>query len=293
MSSTVHDAQDKVNRAIAGRRLRWPAPTIDTRAAGTRSLRLGLKAPTNDPALKLGDFLTGHVPAHPKICDHFKRRTFGLYENDRYGDCGPTGVANHLRMVSGALLGAEVIPSQSDVFDLYRRSGAPNFNPLTGDGDTGVVLQTMLAALLKGGLGNGAGGVVKPVAFAKVRTDSDAELEAAASIFGMLWGCALDVAQQSQSTSPYPEWTYQPSQAWGGHCVMSGAYEPSGEGELVDVISWDMRIPTTRNFRDGQLQEAWVIVWPWLLTHPDFQSGVNTDGLSRAFRDITGRRMAT
>lgn len=265
-----------------------------------RSIKLGLKPPTNKPALALGDILTGTTPTHPPIADHFKGRTFGLYENDRYSDCGPAAVANHLRMVSGALLGVEIVPSQQDVFDLYHTQN-PSFNPLTGTGDYGVVLQSLLASLLRVGIGNGRGQKVRPLFYGKVRVDSDQELEAAASIFGALWGVRLQVAQQHQSVTASPTWDYVASPEWGGHCVMNGAYEQASMTSVgskpvyqtdIDVESWNIRIRTTPTFRQHQLQEAWVIGWPWLLTHPGFQAGVDLSGLRSAFKSLTGREMA-
>jgi hypothetical protein len=249
--------------------------------------KLGRRPPSNKPALRLGDILTGVVPAHPATADHFRQLPFGLYANDKYGDCGPTSVANLVRLVSGGLLGTEVQPSQDDVFDLYRRSGNPNFNPQTGADDNGVDMQTMLEALLSGGIGDGRGGVLLPVAFAKVDVTSDDQLTAAVSIFGgSLWGVDLQVAQQTQTDAHPPKWDYRHSGEWGGHAIVAGAYE---SGALEDVISWATRVETTSGFRRHQLQEAWVVVWPWNLEHPAFQEGVDLAALASAYKALTGR----
>ena len=249
--------------------------------------KLGRRPPSRKPALALRDILTGVVPAHPATADHFKTLAFGLYENDKYGDCGPTSVANLVRLVSGGLLGSEVQPSQDDVFDLYRRSGNPHFDPATGADDNGVDMQTMLEALLAGGIGDGRGGKVKPVAFAKVDVSSDDQLSAAVSIFGgCLWGVDLQSAQQAQTDAHPPKWDYHKTGEWGGHAIVSGAYEA---GALEDVISWATRIQTTSAFRRHQLEEAWVVVWPWNLDHPGFQAGVDLTALPAAYKSLTGR----
>jgi hypothetical protein len=250
--------------------------------------KLGRRPPSGKPALRFGDFLkAGVAPAHPATGDHFKQLAFGLYENDKYGDCGPTSVANLVRLVSGGLTGTEVMPSQDDVFDLYRRSGNPNFNPQTGADDNGVDMQTMLEALLSGGIGDGRGGVLLPVAFAKVDVTSDDQLTAAVSIFGgSLWGVDLQVAQQAQTDAHPPKWDYHHSSEWGGHAIVAGAYE---SGALEDVISWATRVETTSGFRRHQLQEAWVVVWPWNLEHPAFQEGVDLAALASAYKALTGR----
>src|SRR5436190_16980905 len=103
-----------------------------------------------------------------------------MYGNDQYGDCGPVSVANYIRLVTQYLTGAEVAVSQDAVFDLYRRSGNPNFDPATDADDNGVDMQTMLEALAAGGIGGG----FKPVAFAKVDVTRVDEVRAAIAIFG-------------------------------------------------------------------------------------------------------------
>lgn len=250
--------------------------------------KLGRRPPEQRPALMFADIRTGAIPEHPAAADHLGAIEFGLYQNDRYGDCGPTMCANYVRLVSTALLGEMVAPSQTDVFDLYRRSGNPNFDPKTGADDNGVVLQTMLDTWLKEGMGDGHGGIVKPVAFAKVDVTSDDELEAAVSIFGgCLWGVDLEVAQQSQTDANPPVWDYRRSGEWGGHAILDGKYEQDRQ----TVVSWAMRIATTDAFRRRQLEEAWVVVLPWHLDYPGFQLGVDLDALASAYRALTGRTL--
>jgi hypothetical protein len=252
------------------------------------SLKLGL-AP-NDPnrdSLDLSPLLSGYVPKHPVAVNHFGKVEFGLYENDKFGDCGPTGVCNLVRLVSTALTGKMVAPSQDDCFTLYRQSGNPDFDPETGAGDNGVSLQVMLEALLKNGIGDGKGGVVKPVAFGKVNAQDEAELDAAVSIFGgLLWGVDLDVAQQAQSSEKTPVWEYVKSADWGGHCVMNGEYNEAQN--TASVISWDENVMTSSKFRQEQLQEAWAVIWPWNVGHPAFQAGINAAALAAAFKELTG-----
>jgi NAD(P)-dependent dehydrogenase (short-subunit alcohol dehydrogenase family) len=241
--------------------------------------KLGLRPPTNAPALMLAEILSGSVPAHPAAADHFGKLQFALYGNDRYGDCGPTSVANLVRLVSAGLTGRMVAPSQGDVFDLYRRSGNPGFDPATGADDNGVVMQEMLDALLAGGIGG-----LRPVAFAKVDVTSDDELNAAVSIFGgLLWGVTLEVAQQQQTD----QWAYQKTDVWGGHAVVNGAYS----GVIDVVVSWAERIRTLASFRRFQLDEAWAVIWPWNLDHPAFQEGVDVSALADAYHRLTGKTL--
>ena len=250
-----------------------------------KTLKLGLRKPKNAPALELGRFLTGVVPAHPAAADHFADTTFGLYENDRFGDCGPVSVANLIRLVSRALTGTEIQVPQDAVFDLYRRSGNPTFDPATGEGDDGVDLQTMLEALLAGGIGG-----FTPLAFAKLDPSDSAQLNAAVSIFGgVLWGVQLQKAQQAQTDEKPPVWDYKKTPIWGGHAVLQGRYDEAAG--TADVISWALDVETTAEFDQRQLQEAWVVVWPWNIAHPAFQAGIDLAGLSAAYQELTGRQL--
>lgn len=254
--------------------------------------KTGRRKPKNAPALPLARLLTGVFPAAPVASDHFKGATFGLYGNDKYGDCGPTSVANLIRLVSKALTGVEVIPSQADVFDLYRRSGNPNFDPSRGGGDNGVDMQTMLEALLSGGIGDGKGGKIKPVAFAKVNVDDDGELKAAVAIFGgCLWGVNLETAQQAQTDAKPPKWDHKASGEWGGHAVLNGKYEPEGSGVDAEVISWAQDVETTDAFRAKQLEEVWVPIFPWHLEHPAFLAGIDVQALAAEYKALTGKEL--
>jgi len=260
---------------------------LEHRAAGIHDhprFKLGRRPPKKAPALMLADFLTDVVPEHPATGDHIKALPFGLYENDTYGDCGPTSVANLVRAVSAGLLGTEVQPTQDDVFDLYKRSGNPEFDPSDpgGPGDAGVDMQTMLEALLSGGIGG-----VKPLCFAKIDVLNDAEIDAAVSILGgTLWGVNLLTPQEAQTEQTHI-WDYEPGYEWGGHAVLNAAYS-EGAG-LEDIITWAERVKTTMAFRRHQLEEAWAIVWPWNIDHPAFQDGIDVQALANAYHALTGK----
>lgn len=245
--------------------------------------RLGRRPPKNSPHLKLASFLTGVVPEHPAAVDHLAGATYGLYGNDQFGDCGPTSVANQRRLVTAHLSGAEQDPSQNDVFDLYRRSGNPGFDPATDADDNGVDMQTMLEAVQSGGIGG-----VRCLAFAKVDTSNLDEARAAISIFGsVLLGVNLETAQQNQTGNGL--WDYQPSGEWGGHAVLAGRYTSASRGGDVAVVTWAEIVATTDAFWTRQVDEAWVVVWPEHLGTVEFQQGVNLAQLGADFTALTGR----
>jgi hypothetical protein len=250
-----------------------------------KSFALGRRPPSNKRALEFGSIWTGTIPATQ---DNLEGPTFGLYGNDRFGVCGPTYVANLVRLVSKWLVGTQIEPSQDDVFELYRRSGNPDFDPNTGAGDSGVDMQTMLEALLKYGIGDGKGGVVKPLAFAKLNVRDENALRAAVAIFGGCgWGVDLELAQQDQSV-PGGTWDYKRSGDWGGHAILNGAYE---QALIDDVITWAMRVKSTQAFRSKQLEEAWVVIWPWNLGTAQFQQGIDQDALQQQYHNLTGKTL--
>jgi hypothetical protein len=249
------------------------------------SRKLGRRPPKNAPALELVRSLTGVVP-HPATADHFGRvADFGLYGNDQYGDCGPVSVANYIKLVSLYLTGREVSVSQADVFDLYRRSGNPGFDPVTDAGDNGVDMQTMLEALTRGGIGGGH----RPVAFAKVNVTSPVEIQSAIAIFGgVLFGVTLDVAQQTQTDAGGP-WDYTRSAVWGGHAVVAGQYTGAITGPDISVVSWAQVLGTTDAFLAHQLDEAWVVIFPEHLGTTAFVEGVDVATLAADYQALTGR----
>jgi hypothetical protein len=244
--------------------------------------RLGRRPPKRAPSLKLGPLLTGALPPVPVTADHFGQISdWGLYGNDRFGVCGPVSVANYIKMVTRYLTGTEVSVTQADVFDLYRRSGNPHFDPVTDADDNGVDMQTMLEALTRGGIG----GAHQPICFAQVDHTDPAEVRAAVAIFGgVLFGVDLRVAQQAQTDAGL--WDYVPgSQEWGGHAVLCGTYR---SGAVADV-TWAMVVGATDAFLAHQLDEAWVVVMPEHLGTTAFLQGVDLPAMKEAFTTLTGR----
>lgn len=253
--------------------------------------RLGRRPPKRAPALRLGRYLTGVVPAHPLTADHFgKVAAWEMGGNDQFGTCGPTSVANLRRLIVGYLAAGApaVVPTLADVFDLYRRSGNPRFDPSLPAGDPiqddkGVDMQTMLEALVAGGIGG-----VKPLAFAAVDHASLDELRAAIDLFGgLLYGVTLEMAQRTQTDAGL--WNYLASPEWGGHAILAGRYTSRARGEDVAVVTWTQVVGTTDAFEAHQLQEAWVVIWPELLASASFQAGVDLGVLAADYKALTGK----
>lgn len=238
------------------------------------------------PQLEIGKYLTGKVPAHPSAVDYFGRVTdWGMYGNDRFGVCGPTEIANNRKLTSLYLTGVEQSPTQEDVFDLYRRSGNPNFDPETGEDDNGVNMQVMLKSVLDEGIGG-----VKCLAFAHVNVHRPEEVRAAIAIFGGVhFGVNLMTAQQGQPDM----WAWTPgSFEWGGHAVMGGLYvAPAHTRDYPDVsvITWAEIVAMSKQFEQHQVEEAWVVIWPEHLGDKSFQAGVDLSELKTDYKALTHR----
>ncbi|TCO57159.1 hypothetical protein [Actinocrispum wychmicini] len=246
---------------------------------------LGRRPPKDAPALHAGRFLRlDTAPAHPTTVDHLSNiRDWALYANDRFGVCGPAATANLRKQVTKYLTDHETSPTLADVFDLYRRSGNPDFDPATGADDNGVDLQTMLEAVHAGGIGG-----TTCLGFAKVDVANLDEVRASISIFGsLLLGVNLEVAQQTQTTTGL--WDCTPSNVWGGHAVLAGRYSSATRGDDIDVITWAEIIGTTDAFWERQVEEAWVVIWPEHLGTAAFQAGVDVAALASDYLALTGR----
>ena len=244
--------------------------------------KLGLLPP--DPSRKVLKlrWRQGVVPPSPDRVDHLTGWSFDMGGNNQFGTCGPTSVANSEEMTTAWLSPPEKEIALNDVFDLYRRSGNPNFDPRTGRGDAGVVMSVMLSALQRGGIGGHT-----PLAYAQLDDTSDASVAACIDRFGgVLFAVTLEVAQQHQTD--LGTWDYSRSSVWGGHAILAGAYDlPSG---MFDVVTWQKRVRTTQRFRRNQLDEVWVILWPDIVNSGKlFDAGVDLVQLAADYETLTGR----
>ena len=80
------------------------------------AFRYGRLPPTNAPALSLGRFLTGTVPAHPAAEDFLHQLSgWQMLGNDTAGDCVAVTWANTRRLVT-RYLSTENYPSQAQVW---------------------------------------------------------------------------------------------------------------------------------------------------------------------------------
>lgn len=247
--------------------------------------------------------LTGAVPQHPLTVDHLAMvLAWNGQTNYWYGTCGPVYVYNSAIATWQYLLGQMISGTDEQVFDFYRRSGNPSFDPDAPPGpdgyvpgDDGVEMTVMLAELVRNGIeithADGGTERIKPYCFGSVPVGTYEALHATTSIFGGLGMASdLDVAQQGQTDNGL--WEYVPRSApWGGHATLGGAYTSRLGPGLADIalITWMERVSTTQPFITHQLSEAFAVVWAPLWDHPDFQAGVDRAALAADFTAVTGR----
>jgi hypothetical protein len=232
----------------------------------------------NRARLKLKSFLKADFGVdYPEAMDDISPVQFALDGNDRYGTCVPTGFDNFRRLVTQLLSGSRIDASWEDIKAWYR-SQNPGFDDVnySDANDQGMVIQYFLEWLVKQGLILG---------FAEVDYKDDAELAAAAYLFlGLIIGVDLQTSQQGQTGQGY--WDYvSGASEWGGHCVMLGAYEPGG----FDVETWLRRVRMTDAFRKNRVFEAWAVILPDHVAHPNFRAGMDLQKFATAYEKMTER----
>lgn len=241
------------------------------------------------PTLRLGNLLTGTVPAHPVAVDHYSKvNAWGMLGNDNYGDCGPAMVEHDRMLVSKYLANITLPASLTDTLDLYTRSGNPHFPT----DDNGVVIADMLAEVHANGIGP-ASARVKSVAYAQVNIADLDEIRAAVAIFGSVHlGVDLQTAQQAQTDRGGP-WDYSLSQEWGGHAILAGYYTSdttAGHPDL-SVVTWGKPMGVTDAFWRRQTREAWVVIWPEHLGTAEFLAGVDQSALIADYAQVTNGKV--
>lgn len=249
----------------------------------------GKRTPKNAPALDFAPLLTGVAPAHPDRVDYLAQfAAWDMLGNSTAGDCVAVTWANFRRLMN-TLRASVDYPDQDQVWQVYRTQnpgfdpdGSSNTNGPGSPADQGMEVQTLLEYLQKTGGPDG----VKVVCFGKVDpTDEDA-VDAALAIFGGLWvGMTVKQENERQFAAGQP-WDYSPdSPDVGGHSVLGGGYEAPG----IKFITWATETEFTDMFRQHQVDELWVVVWPEHLGTRAFLEGIDQQKLADSFGQLTGR----
>ena len=261
-----------------------------------RHVKLGRRhTDKSRPLVRLS--LTGVVPDHPATDDHLSAvPTWNGDTNFNYGTCGPCDCANSVIACYKYLLGQDISVSDGAIYDLYRRSGNPDFNPTTGEGDNGVDMTVMLAALVRGGITithpGGGTETVRPLLFGTVPLDVPSFEATTAIMGGVTMASTLDVAQQNQ-TGDTSNWDYVTgSGVWGGHATYGGLYVPQGGAHelLAKLVTWTQPQGFTPGFFAHQVEQLFAIIWQPLWDHPAFMAGMDQQAMVADYEVVTHTR---
>ena len=198
-------------------------------------------------------------------------------------NCVAVTWANTRRLVT-AWLSTENYPTLAQVETFYETQ-----NPGFPAEDNGMDIQTALEDLVANGGPDG----VKALGFAKVDCTNPAEIKAAIAIFGSVWtGINVLAANQTEFGNGQP-WDYVVgSPVDGGHSIITGGYGTPGAGALGGderFITWAAETSFTDSFWSHEAEEAWVVIWPEMLTDPDFLAGVDITTFAADYLAITGK----
>jgi hypothetical protein len=250
----------------------------------------GRRAPKRARAISLSRILTGTVPTHPTAADYLATLGGGwqMRGNDVAGDCVAVAWANIRRLLT-AIAGAEYYPTQDEVWAVYKTQNSgfdPNGTAETnGPGsshDNGMDIQTLLEYLTKRG---------DILAFARVNPSSPDEVKAAIAIFGFVW-TGIDVQQANETEFDQGKpWNYHRSSPdAGGHSVITGGYGNPGTGPLGGderFITWAEETSFTDSYWSHKVEEAWAVIFPEHLKHPNFLAGIDLAAFEAAWTEIT------
>ena len=199
-------------------------------------------------------------------------------------NCVAVTWANVRRLVTYTLTAKENYPTLDQVLAFYKTQ-----NPGFPAEDNGMDIQTALEDLVANGGPDG----VKALGFAKVDYTNPAEITAAIAIFGSVWTGINVLAANQTEFGNGQAWDYVVgSPVDGGHSVIVGGYGPPSTGALSGderFITWAQETSFTDSFWTHQVEEAWVVIWPEMLTDPDFLAGVDIATFAGDYLAITGK----
>lgn len=257
----------------------WP---VATRGEISRPL-LGRKAPRLDiRTLRLATYLRA-LPPIPAEYTVAKLSSWGMYLNNRLGDCTVAAAAHMIKAWTEAS-GEPSSPSTAAAETFYWLTGNPSSTHGVAGGrtDDGRVELDILKYWRKHGLD---GHHIQ--AFAAVEPDPDAMRAACFLCGGLYLGLALPKTAQGQTiwdvVGDGKTGDSAPG-SWGGHAVNVIGYDKDG----VTVITWGQTLKVTWAFLATYCDERWAIVSPdWEAHGGKTVTGVDWDALIADLHAVT------
>ncbi|MGH3498432.1 MAG: hypothetical protein ACRDP1_13305 [Nocardioidaceae bacterium] len=245
----------------------------------------GGKLPPDDrlPALKLGPHLTGGAAPVTHVDWLTDVTAWRMYGNDRYGTCTCAAAGHEIEAWTAAAQGAEQSVTDAAILTAYE-AVCPGFDPVTGAGDNGAIVQRVLSYWRKSGVGGH-----KILAYAKVDHTNQVETTRALDVFGTLYlGISFPDSAMGQFNAGQPWDPVAGARIEGGHAINAGAYDAATS--MWRVVTWGKVQAMSQAFFDDYVDEAWAVVSAdWLDKMGATPEGVDLAGLGEDFAALTGK----
>lgn len=208
----------------------------------------------SDPRrLKLSLYLAPDLPPAPASCNQTAGITdWGMYLNDREGDCTIAGLGHAKRGLAAVAQKKSIIIPDSEIQTAY--SAVSGYDPATGANDNGALISSALEYDRTVGVGG-----YRNQAYGGVDISNLDRIKQAIYLFGgALVGVNLPNTAEQQ-TDAGQAWTVP----WfysivGGHCIWLAAYD----ADWFWAITWGQVQGITPEFLAKFLDEAWALVDP-------------------------------
>lgn len=240
--------------------------------------RLGKRPPVpGRAAVSFGDFVkVGAVPQAPLVDEPVDGMAYGMDLNDQYGDCVVAAFDHSRQTIVGLLTGRPVNMTTAQIVEDYRTQN-PGFNPDLVDGDpaqedNGMVIQTYLEHLVA---------TRRILGFGRIDHTDEVEMKAAVYLgLAVMIGVDLRAPQQHQTV-----WDEAGGGDWGGHCVPWVGYR--GKPDYLTCVTWGALTDMTTRFIASRCDEAWFVLLPEHVAHPEFRAGFDLPGFAAAVAELT------
>lgn len=240
------------------------------------AFKYGLKPVTEQPRLKLRDYLTLDVPTVADLkfpFGHGSLITPEMFGNDEFGDCWPASAAEGIRMLTAGQ-GKEANFTTETVLKLY--TDVTGFNADDPDSDHGTDVHEGFQFWQNTGITDADGNVHKVIDYVGLTPGDWNEMLVALSIFDVVyWGFQVPDYAQQQFGDDQP-FSLLPGRHKidGGHAVaIVDAQSPT----LAEAFCWGGKAGITAPFYSAMSLVAVVAI-----TSDMFTDGKTLDGIDSA-----------
>jgi hypothetical protein len=240
------------------------------------SYKYGLKPVTEQPRLKLRDYLTSDIPTVADLkfpFGHASLITPEMFGNDEFGDCWPASAVEGIRLLTAGQ-GKEANFTTETVLQLY--SDVTGFKADDPSTDEGTDVHEGFQFWQNTGVTDADGNVHKVIDYVGLTPGDWNEMLVALSIFDVVyWGFQVPDYAQQQFTDGQP-FSLLPGRhsIVGGHAV---AIVEAQSPTLADAFCWGGKAGITAPFYSAMSMVAVVAITPDMFT-----DGKTLDGIDSA-----------